>query len=193
MKRALFLCLSAFLAATASSSQTGNATASTEQLSGQNSTQLSGQASTTNFVLQAQSSCPVSLRALQGSGTGLLAVRGQKEINGIVQRIHLVLANGKSLQVESARVRVRGLSGKSRIARAEFTMDSAPDMTRTLQAAFSLESDTEVSADLLLPGFTSVSSVALVSITYKDGSTWSVPGRQFCQVSPDYVMRVASR
>jgi hypothetical protein len=33
----------------------------------------------------------------------------------------------------------------------------------------------------------------LESLTYKDGSTWTVAGRQACRVAPDPMMLVADR
>ena len=50
-----------------------------------------------------------------------------------------------------------------------------------------------MSADLVLPGFSSVTFVQLKSITYKDGSSWKVDGQaeQACRVTPDPVMLIA--
>jgi hypothetical protein len=185
MKRAAVIAFALF-AATASSAQIAQ-----QRSYGTTSIENLQQQSSTTLVVEIPAACSVNMRALQGSGTGLLAVRGQQTTNGMAQRIHLVLANGKSAQVMSARVRVRGLSGKNRIAHAASSTDITPDLSRTLQAAFTPESGTAVSADLFLPGFTSVSSVELESITYKDRSTWNVPGPQFCHVAPDAMMLIA--
>jgi len=157
----------------------------------------------TNFVVVLpMAACPVNMHALQGSGTGLVAVRGEAKVTGFVQRIHLVLSNTGSKQIVGAKVKVSGLSGKNRVERASSAMDLTLDpgqqsgpgvLTRMLDATFVPESEKEAATDLVLPGFTSVRSIQLESITYKDGTTWAVPGRQACHVAPDPMMLVADR
>src|SRR5580658_3328350 len=63
-------------------------------------------------------SCPVSMHALQGRGSGLIAVKNQAPPNGISQRIHLILGDRRTAKIVSARVAVRGYSGKARMAQA---------------------------------------------------------------------------
>src|SRR5215469_3665215 len=53
-------------------------------------------------TLVLKASCPVSMHALQGSGGGLVAVRGEKQVSGPSQRIHLVLANDKERRITRA-------------------------------------------------------------------------------------------
>jgi hypothetical protein len=153
-----------------------------------------------NFVIYLPAStCPVSMHALQGSGTGLVAVRGEQPVAVFSQRIHLILTNPKSSKITGAKVMVFGLSGKNRIEQASSDQldltnrDSASDLTRTLDVTFAPEGDKDVATDLVLPGFTSVSSIHLESIRYQDGSTWTVAGRQACHVAPDPLMLVADR
>jgi len=158
---------------------------------------------TTNFVVVLpRDACPVNMHALQGSGTGLIAVRGEKQTNGSVQRIHLVLSTAESKQIVGAKVKVSGLSGRNRVERASSAMDLTLDpgqksspavLTRRLDAAFMPENDKEAATDLVLPGFTSVRSIQLESITYSDGTTWTVPGLQSCHVAPDPMMLIAGR
>jgi hypothetical protein len=160
-------------------------------------------AGTTNFVVVVPlASCPVGMHALQGSGTGMVAVRGEKQTKGIVQRIHLVLSTAGSKQIVGAKVKVAGLAGKSRVERTSSAMDltlepnqkSGPaELTRMLDAAFVPENDKEAATDLVLAGFTSVRSIELESITFADGTTWTVPGLQSCHVAPDPMMLVAGR
>ena len=167
------------------------------------STGQEGTQATTNFVLYLPAStCPVSMHALQGSGTGLVAVRGEQRVSGSSQRIHLVLTSSKSANIAGAKVKMFGLSGKNRIEQAsanpDHTLDlrnqkSTFDVTRTLDVTFTPEDETSIATDLVLPGFTSVLSIQLESLSYKDGSTWAVAGQLACHVAPDPMMLVADR
>jgi hypothetical protein len=145
----------------------------------------------TTVVLDAPGTvCPVGLRALQGTGYGMLKVRSSEpDVPG--QRIHLIVANGTKGKAQSAQVLVSGLSPKSRVRNAAST-EEPPDASRTMAVTFHPEDATSVAAELVLPGFTSVSSVELQSITYQDGSTWSVARGDACRVTPESLMLVAS-
>jgi hypothetical protein len=158
---------------------------------------------TTNFtiVLPAVTSCPVSMHALQGSGSSLVAVRGTQRVTGFAQRIHLIVSDPKSTQVAAARVKVFGHSGKGRLEKAstsqELSLDTNPttgplEVTRTLEVTFVPEDAKDAATDLLLPGFTAVTSIQLESITYEDGTTWSMGRREACRVAPDPLMLVAA-
>jgi hypothetical protein len=153
-----------------------------------------------NFVIYLPApTCPVSMHALQGSGTGLVAVRGEQHVAVFSQRIHLILTNPKSSKIAGAKVKVFGLSEKTRIEQASSDQldlrnrDGASDLTRTLDVTFAPEGEKDASTDLVLPGFTSVSSIHLESIRYQDGSTWAVAGPQACHVAPDPMMLIADR
>jgi hypothetical protein len=157
----------------------------------------------TNFVLNSPTpTCPVSMHALQGTGTGLLAVHGDQRAAGFAQRIHLILTNPMSAEIAAAKVKVFGLSSKNRVEQASAnqngTLDlrnqkGSFDLTRTLDVAFTPEGEKDVAADLVLPGFTSVGFIQLESLTYKGGSTWAVAGRQACRVAPDPLVLIADR
>jgi hypothetical protein len=190
MKRAAELGLTLFLAMTPLAAQSTATPSPTQE-----NTQTSA-----NFVLYLPApTCPVSMHALQGSGTGLVAVRGEEHVSGFSQRIHLILTNPKSAKIAGAKVKVFGLSGKNRIEQASANQldltnrKNTFDLTRILDVAFTPEGENDVATDLVLPGFTSVHSIQLESITYKDGSTWAVNGRQACRVAPDPLMLVAGR
>lgn len=138
------------------------------------------------------SSCPVTLHALQGTGGGLIAVHNAKPVAGPSQRIHLVLSDTPARAL-SAKVIVRGLSGKNQVMRTLPNDSGKFDSTKTLDIRFFSEDDKSVAADLTLPGFTSVQSIELQSIRYEDGSTWTFAGREACHVAPDPFMLVAGR
>ena len=154
----------------------------------------------TNFILNLPApTCPVSMHALQGTGTGLVAVHGDQRVAGFSQRIHLIVTNPKPSKIAGAKVKVFGLSGKNRVEPASYsTLDltnqtSKFDLTKTLDVAFTSEGERDVATDLILPGLTTVLLIQLESLTYKDGSTWAVAGRRACQVAPDPLVLVAGR
>jgi hypothetical protein len=190
MKRAAFVGLCLSLAVTMASAQ--EAARSTAH-------QNNAQQSSKDFVMVLPAStCPVSMHALQGRGSGLVAVRDEKPIEGSSQRVHLILSNPRSAVVAGAKVKVFGLSGKNRLERTSAhsldltNREGASDLARTLDVTFAPEGDKDVSTDLVLPGFTSVRSIELESLTYKDGSTWAVAGQQACHVAPDAMMLIAA-
>lgn len=137
--------------------------------------------------------CPVGMRAQQGAGGDLVRARDGQRVDGPAQRIHLVLTPRHALQVTGARIRVRGLFGKNRLARAGMAEQLAPDRTQTLSVTFMPGENAESIADLVLAGFTSVQSIELQAITYSDGSTWKMESSNLCRVTPDAIMRVAGR
>lgn len=137
--------------------------------------------------------CPVQMHALQGSGSSLLAVRGNEaQVSGPTQRIHLVLSQGRAAEVAGAKIRVEGLSGRNHIAEAACGQGISPDRTQTLDVTFTEDRQAAYSTDLVLAGFTSVQSIEILSITYRDGSTWKLESHNACEVAPDPMMRVAN-
>lgn len=193
MKRAIVLVLPiVFGAAMLSAQSTGQgvATAGSEPLG-------SAQQQSSTLVIHMTNlpgaTCPVSMRALQGSGGGLVAVRGAQPQEGPAQRIHLILDNPKAGKVVSARMMVRGLSPKSRAVETLTNQGRRPDMTRGIEARFLPDGANSVATDLVLPGFTAVNSIELKSVTYADGSTWTVSATDACRVTPNPMMLVSGR
>lgn len=147
-----------------------------------------------HVVVPADSGCPVAMSARQASGGELMkAASGQRQTgDGPGQRINLGFSGGKSAQLLAATVRVRGLTPATRALPAEQTTSGANQATRTLHLTFGDDAAVERAAELVLRGFTSVSYVDLVSLTYADGSTWT-QGEQVCRVRPDPLMLIGAR
>lgn len=193
MKRAIYFAVTAALLGVATL-----VSAQSKMPSG--SAQPSATASPKTIVIQEPgATCPVAMRALQGSGQGMIRVRKQEPqtrqtppSDMPTQRIHLILVDQKRKTVRSAQVVVKGLSPKNRI-QSVLESNGPTDISKTMTATFDVENATTVSAELVLPGFTSVSSVELQSITYTDGSTWNLAKDQACRVSPDGLMLVAEQ
>ena len=150
------------------------------------------------YVLPVPSSldCPVSMHAQQQGGLGILTARDDRgesrRRSGIAQHIRLILgdAGNNSTQIVSAKVTVRGTSPKGRMTPTVFNQDASPDARKTLVLTFKADGSEGVSANLVLPGFTSVTSISLDSLTYADGSIWRPSNGRGCHTAPDLLMLV---
>jgi hypothetical protein len=49
-----------------------------------------------------------------------------------------------------------------------------------------------VTSDLYVPGFTAVSSIELLEVSYDDGRVWRIGGSSVCRVKPDPMMLIVS-
>ena len=165
--------------------------------------------SQTTVTIVTAPSCPIAMHAKQGSGAGLVMVRKQKpdEKDGGAwpapkpgQQIHLILGKMSGGQfsdpsrIAGATVTVKGLSARDRARPAADPSGNSPsDLRRTMNVTFVIENDGTISADLNLPGFTSVNSVKLDSVALKDGSTWTLDDLKTCVVTPDRMMLIANQ
>jgi hypothetical protein len=144
--------------------------------------------------------CPVSMHAQQQRRNGGRILTTSKWLSprppGIEQRIRLILESASdSARVAGAKVTVRGTNGKGRTTQTLMTQDQdAPsNATKILAITFDSGGDKGASADLVLPGFTSVQSIRLDSLTYSDGSTWNPPKGKVCRTAPDPLMLVGDQ
>jgi hypothetical protein len=170
-------------------------------------TTTDGATSKTTAVTIHIDSCPVAMQAKQGSGSVLVMVRRDHPDDGESmlsskpgQRIHLILARMQGAhfsdvqQITGATVTAKGLSARDRLEPALDLSGNPPsDLRRTLNVTFSTDKDGSISADVILPGFTSVNSIRLESVDLKDGSTWTLPDLKACVVAPDPLMLVAAQ
>ena len=139
--------------------------------------------------------CPISLHALHGASGDMLKVDKSRP-QGIAQLIHLILTTPDSRRIVAAKVRVHGITGKSRITQTKSSRDES-DASANLVVRFpdgpekSAGPGKDVSGDLWVPGMTAVLSIDLNSVTFADGSIWSFAGREACHVVPDKLMLIA--
>lgn len=140
-------------------------------------------------------SCPIGMRASQGVWDRTLRVRqGQQEksLQPFGQRILLSLVDSHPGPVISATVKVRGLTGKNRMLQTEFAWSESGDAVQMMKVAFVPDQDGSVSGDLYVPGVTSVRSIELIEVSYKDGKTWRIGDGGVCRVKPDGMMLIAN-
>lgn len=138
--------------------------------------------------------CPVSMSARQGIWDHTIKVRQgeqQHPPQPFGQRILLSLVDAHPARIVSATVAVHGTTGKNHMLQ---TVDSASgaNATTTVTASFTKQGDGSVSADIYVPGFTSVTSLELQQVSYADGSTWKIDSSNACRVAPDPMMLIAA-
>ena len=138
--------------------------------------------------------CPVNMSARQGVWDHTIKVRQgeqQRPPQPFGQRILLTLADAHPSRIVSATVTVHGTTGKNHMLQAVDSASGA-NATTTLTAAFTKQGDGSVSADIYVPGFTSVTSLELQQVSYADGSTLKINGSNACRVAPDPMMLIAA-
>ncbi len=155
-----------------------------------------GQGST--VLTMTLSPCPVSIQAKHGPGSGMLVVRdpGGKRAPDDAQtqpsqHIHLILGTKEAPGAVGATVTARGFSARARMDNT--AQQSVSDLRRTLDVSFAPEKDGAVAAEIVLPGFTAVTSIKLEALRFADGRTVDLAGRQTCVVTPDPFMLVAGK
>lgn len=145
------------------------------------------------------SACPVDMRARQGTGSGLLVARDNKNQDKVPrsgqpsQRIHLILRNGQGKHIVQATVIVRGFGSKGRMEHVLASTGDATTLSRTLMVRMRSEDKDTVAGDLVLLGFTSVQTIELRALRYDDGSSWNALLHSPCSVTPDPLMLIAGR
>jgi len=143
----------------------------------------------------AAGTCPIVMGADQGVWNRTVRVReGNKDriAPPFGQKISLTLKDSQTKRILTATVRVDGLTGKDQVLQTGGKTLNA-DGTRKLTVKFVPQDDGAVSADLSLPGFTSVTSVELLEVSYADGSTWKVSASDLCRVQPNPMMLITER
>jgi hypothetical protein len=141
------------------------------------------------------SSCPIGMRASQGVWDHTIKVRqGQKgsSIQPFGQRILLFLEDSHPDPIIGATVKVHGLTGKNRVLHTAGEVSDSGDAIRIMKIKFGATDAGGVSSDLYVSGFTSVSSIELLEVSYGDGRSWKIAGSSVCRVTPDPMMLIAN-
>ena len=141
---------------------------------------------------QAFNPCPASMRAQHVAGGTLVKTRSVYPV-GVGQWLHLTLTPRDSKTIAKATLSIRGYSSKGRVAQSQSTHSEDFDEVRTMTVPFTSGKDGSASADFLVPGLTAVGRIDLTSLTYADGSAWSIAADSSCRVIPDLYMAVASQ
>lgn len=140
-------------------------------------------------------SCPIGMHASQGVWDHTIKVRqGQQEqtVQPFGQRIFLSLVDTHPAPIVAATVKVLGMTGKNHMMQAAGGAGAAEDAVKTMRITFATSPTGGVSSDLYIPGFTAVSSVELLEVSYNDGKIWKIGGSSACRVTPDRIMLIAN-
>lgn len=140
-----------------------------------------------------EGACPIGMHASQSLWNHTIAVQKGLGNERFGQRISLNLKESHPGRIIEATVRVKGLNGKSRMLLTPTGMGEKWNATRILKVKFVEENDGSVTGDLWIAGFTAVTSVELLDVSYSDGSTWSKSGLSGCRVQPDPLMLITER
>jgi hypothetical protein len=141
------------------------------------------------------SGCPIGMVANQGVWDHTIKVRqGEQErsVQPFGQRIFLTLADSHPAPIIAARVKVHGLTGKNHMLETLSSVNGEGDAVKTMRITFTKNPSGPVSGDLYIPGFTSVSSIELLEVSYDDGKIWRIGGSSVCRVTPDPMMLIAN-
>ena len=138
------------------------------------------------------SACPVSLRASQGIWSHTIAVKKGLGDEKTGQHIILTLNDAPS-SVLTATIRVRGLNGTNHALKTPVTTGENWNTSKTMNVTFTDQGGNTAEGDLWIPGFTSVSSIQLLIVSYADGFTWKSSASNVCRVQPDPMMLITER
>lgn len=137
--------------------------------------------------------CPIDMHASQSLWNHNIAVQKGLANEKFGQRIALNLRDSRTTRIIGATVRVRGLNGKNRALPTPADTAQPWNAVKTLRVNFTEEDDGTVSADLWIVGFTAVGSIQLMSVSYSDGSVWTITESSACRVQPDPIMLITER
>jgi hypothetical protein len=141
--------------------------------------------------------CPIDMHATQGVWDHrTVRVRdGERDLvpHGFGQRISLKLKDSRPARIVAATLRVHGLNGRNGILPTPAETAPRSNAVRTMKVKFTEERDGTVSTDLWVGGFTSVTSIQLIDVSYSDGSVWTISRSNACRVQPDPLMLIPER
>lgn len=152
-------------------------------------------------MARAASSCPIGMRARHAFFTQRELAGNQHSPDGkgatnTAMALLLTLTPQTKRHIAKAWVTITGLSGAGH---SMLTLEAqksngakSPTLTKNLEVSFTPGDDGNTDAYFKAAGFSAINSVQLVSVTYSDGSTWSLPAQDACSVAPDGLMLIAA-
>jgi hypothetical protein len=136
--------------------------------------------------------CPVGMRALHAPDIHRVYVHGDTRIESSAMQLKFILTNHRPGQIVAANITAHGRKGKGEVVPAVASRASgdSADTAKTMDVSFASNPDGSVATNLVLAGFTYVTSIELNSVTYADGATWKFAPRDDCHVAPDPLMLI---
>ena len=142
-------------------------------------------------ILAEAANCPVALNVSHLADGSIIRTgngTGSAHPKGIGQWLHITVMTPT---VSTAQLLVRGFTDKPRVTQS--AGKNGPDAERTVTISFGDRPNGEAIGDVWAPGLTSVDSINLISLTYRDGTQWSAPSGHVCSVTPDKMMLISGR
>lgn len=139
--------------------------------------------------------CPIGMAASQGVWDHTIKVRQglqEQSIQPFGQRIFLTLSDSDRAAIVAATVKVHGFNGMNHMLETVGDTNAQGDATKMMKIAFAMSAKGPVTSDLYVPGFTAVSSIELLEVSYDDGRVWRIGGSSVCRVKPDPMMLIVS-
>ena len=129
-----------------------------------------------------RANCPVELKAsLQAAGKIVPIVPAKTGQNQPDQRrLQITLGNPKS-EVASARITVHGYPVGVRVDPAVLYFPDPAEITETIVFNRAVAAGENASLGVAIPGFSTVTSLDLDSVTYSDGSSWRAGNLRNCR------------
>ena len=164
-----------------------------------------GGASVTELPAQPGNGCPVWMRLDQRLGSRLETVQAGKRVEVPATRLHLsaaILPFAHHDQIKSATITLHGFDGGQRfelIGSAKAVPETAwsglaasTGPVKTLDVNFVPAGARTAAAEVLAPGFGSVSFLEVDSIVYADGAAWKPAPGTSCRVKPDLFQLISA-
>jgi hypothetical protein len=136
--------------------------------------------------------CPINMQARRQSSTRQ-ALIGKNAPSGPKQNLLFTVINPTFQQVVRVHITVHGLNANARVSPAQTAAMDSSEITKSMDLELKVGPKSQASKDLLLPGFTSVSSIDLTEVGYADGSGWRVSAHHTCRAVPDGMMLISRR
>lgn len=136
--------------------------------------------------------CPVDMQAQRQSSTRQ-ALIGKDAPSGPAQNLRFTLSNPTFQQVVRVHITVHGLNAKARVSPAQIAAMDSPEISKSMDLELKVGPKSQASKDLLLSGFTSVSSIDLTEVHYANGSGWRSSAHHTCRAVPDGMMLISRR
>jgi hypothetical protein len=137
----------------------------------------------------------VAFHARQGSGGDMLEV-AKRHPNESGQLIQISISDPEpGRHAISASLTVRGLTAKGRaVPTGQIPSDAErPIEIRLTPVPDQTGPDHTLTAEMWVPGVTTVQTIELASLTLADGSTWKLPAEAACRTAPDGFMLIGAR
>lgn len=146
----------------------------------------------TSLTAMPPSPCAVGLQA-RHVAYGNVMEAGAKQPKGPGQRLHLAFTSPDSRTIAGATVNVYGWDRPGvETARSESSAKGArSEAVRTVTVRLPATEGRAAAADVWVPNLNSVTSIDLLSITFRDGSTWTPAAGHVCRIAPDPLMLVS--